>query len=95
MSAEDCLDLLSRPNWQVEAACRRPHNPQPDAWYPEEPDPDDEEEVELYWIKVEQAKLVCSNCPVREECEDDGKYEEYGIWGGLTRDERIEKYGTR
>lgn len=35
------------------------------------------------------AILVCKRCPVRAECLEDGLWEEHGVWGGLTRDERL------
>ncbi len=41
-------------------------------------------------IQIAEAKAVCARCPVREACLrfalDTGQ--EYGIWGGLTEDER-------
>ncbi|MER5213665.1 WhiB family transcriptional regulator [Streptomyces sp. NPDC002838] len=43
---------------------------------------------------IAQAKQVCAGCPVREECLDEGLRAEdgsrYGIYGGLTPDERAE-----
>ncbi|MFF0481090.1 WhiB family transcriptional regulator [Streptomyces sp. NPDC004435] len=33
---------------------------------------------------VQAAKDACSFCPVREECAEMGRNEEFGIWGGLT-----------
>ena len=40
--------------------------------------------------KIQQAKAVCRTCPVQEECLAFAMafYQEYGIWGGLTEDER-------
>ena len=37
-----------------------------------------------------RAKLVCAGCPVRMECLDHAVAvdERYGVWGGLTQDER-------
>ena len=37
-----------------------------------------------------RAKMVCASCPVRVECLDHAIAfdERYGIWGGLTQDER-------
>jgi WhiB family redox-sensing transcriptional regulator len=44
--------------------------------------------------KVQQAKRICAGCPVRAECLDEGLRAEdssrYGIYGGLTPDERTE-----
>lgn len=38
----------------------------------------------------EQAKLICLGCPVAAECLDEAMItrEEYGIWGGMTPEER-------
>lgn len=38
------------------------------------------------------AKAVCAGCPVRRECLDHAlqTQEPYGVWGGLTEDERQE-----
>jgi WhiB family redox-sensing transcriptional regulator len=40
------------------------------------------------------AKEVCMNCPVRRECAEHALrvHEPYGVWGGLTEDEREEHY---
>lgn len=41
-------------------------------------------------FKVLRAKEICSSCPVRVEClrHSVEHQEEYGIWGGLTAQER-------
>ena len=38
-----------------------------------------------------RAKAVCESCPVRAECLDHAvsSGERYGVWGGLTSDERL------
>jgi WhiB family transcriptional regulator, redox-sensing transcriptional regulator len=38
-----------------------------------------------------RAKAVCEGCPVRAECLDHAvnSGERYGVWGGLTSDERL------
>ena len=43
-----------------------------------------------------EAKQVCANCPVRGECLDYAieADEEFGIWGGLNRAERLHVRGT-
>lgn len=38
--------------------------------------------------EASQAKRICMDCPVRWQCLEDGILEEYGIWGGLIRNER-------
>lgn len=37
------------------------------------------------------AKAICASCPVIEQCRDHAltAQEPYGIWGGLTEDERL------
>lgn len=46
-----------------------------------------------------RAKALCSQCPVLEQCRDFAlKWEEregerFGVWAGLTKDERNVKYG--
>ena len=38
---------------------------------------------------IEEAKAICSNCGVKDECLDQAlKKHEFGIWGGTTEDER-------
>lgn len=34
------------------------------------------------------AALVCAGCPVINSCAIAGKYERWGVWGGLTAKER-------
>ncbi|KSZ60056.1 WhiB family transcriptional regulator [Rhodococcus pyridinivorans KG-16] len=69
-------------DWQMGAACR-------DAdgslfFHP------DNERGDARESRMASAKKVCARCPVREKCLqyalDSG--ERYGIWGGLTEDER-------
>lgn len=46
-----------------------------------------------YWFytgdEAVTALLFCKRCPVKAECLEAGLWEEHGIWGGLTRDQRI------
>jgi WhiB family redox-sensing transcriptional regulator len=38
---------------------------------------------------VREAKKICATCVVRQQCLAHGmKHDEYGIWGGLTANER-------
>lgn len=64
-------------NWREQAACQHVI---PDLFYPQPTDT----------VIVRQAKQVCSTCPVKLECLEtalrDG--EQFGIWGGLTAEER-------
>ena len=65
-------------DWLQDAACRGKH---PDIWYPpmDSPTPSD-----YYTV----GKLVCANCAVWEECMNFGADETWGMWGGLTPQER-------
>lgn len=62
----------------------------PDWWHPELKD--GEEPSERPTLTTLRAKLICASCPVVEECLADSlisQTETYGVWGGLTRDERL------
>ncbi len=67
--------MASSQEWQDKAACR-------------------EVAVEMFFPPAEQesevAKAVCSNCTVRQPCLDFAiaEGERFGIWGGLTTQER-------
>ena len=42
--------------------------------------------------RVEQAKAICSQCPVIQECREYAlnNHEPYGVWGGLCEEERAD-----
>jgi len=62
-------------------ACR---NADPDLFFPNH----DEDSYE-YKMASRVAKSICESCPVKVECEEHAvRYEDYGIWGGLTPQER-------
>jgi AraC-like DNA-binding protein len=48
----------------------------PDVWFSETAE------------NIAQAKEACGFCPVRAECAELGKNEEFGIWGGMTPEDR-------
>lgn len=48
----------------------------PDMWFSEDAE------------KVREAKHACDSCPTREECAVLGEDEEFGIWGGMTPEDR-------
>ena len=66
----------------------------PDLWFAEgvmeaprgRPTPD---EIKVSIIRTADALRICSNCPVINECRKQGMSEEFGVWGGLTRGERL------
>lgn len=72
----------SRP-WHERAACR---GYDPDLFYPAMGNRPGLAASTVAQIRA--AKAVCAQCPVRQECADAGRYEPFGIWGGLTADER-------
>lgn len=69
--------------WQEQAAC---HNTDPEAFFPT---------VGRY-VTV-GARRVCGECPVSAECLEYAleHSEWYGIWGGMSVDERRELYRLR
>lgn len=71
---------LAPPPWVADAVCPL-YNP--DTWFPAKGRED------LHTRKI--AKKICRGCPVVGECLDHAilQDERHGIWGGLTRNERI------
>lgn len=68
--------------WQEDGICKQTD---PEAFFPEQGG------------SVEAPKAICEGCPVREAClqyalDND---EQFGIWGGLTRRERIQLLKSR
>jgi transcriptional regulator of acetoin/glycerol metabolism len=48
----------------------------PDLWFSEKAE------------DIAQAKEACGFCPVRAECAELGEDEEFGVWGGMTPEDR-------
>lgn len=70
------FDLLNTATWTEKAICVEAYA---DAFFPEKgSDPHS---------KL-TAKMTCLQCPVILECREAGMAEDYGIWGGLTEQER-------
>jgi len=67
------------PTWMVDAICKKKNG---DIWFP----PFETTTPELYYAI---AKRICNVCPVWEECRNFGIKETFGVWGGLTPQERI------
>jgi WhiB family transcriptional regulator, redox-sensing transcriptional regulator len=70
-------------SWELKAACRGPHT---DLFFP----PDHFEKKTEREFRERQAKSICAECPVQEECL---KYalrinEQHGVWGGKNEAER-------
>jgi WhiB family redox-sensing transcriptional regulator len=69
--------------WQRFAACKGPHA---DLFYP----PNTTERREEKANREADAKMICNDCPVKDECLDYAIAinETHGIWGGLNELER-------
>ena len=73
-------------DWQLEGSCRRVG---PDVFF----HPEGERGTKRR-IRAGAAKEVCFGCPVIEACRSHALAvrEPYGVWGGLTEDERESFY---
>ena len=71
-------------DWQQHAACRNADRAS-DFYPPMRIERKHERRAREY-----RAKLVCASCPVRQKCLEHAIAvdERYGVWGGLTQDER-------
>lgn len=72
--------------WRTRAAC---HGSNGEPFYP----PVGPERRSAKAERERQAKAVCAGCAVREQCLDQAlaSGEKYGIWGGLTDSERLDR----
>ena len=43
----------------------------------------------MYNLAIKTAREICFRCPVMDKCLKVGMFEEYGIWGGTTPQQRI------
>lgn len=75
----DVFDLLQRPDWMAQAACR---GIDPNLFFPTRP------QGEGTGGEMAAAKDVCQGCPVREVCLDYGMDERFGVFGGKSERER-------
>lgn len=81
MSASELLELVARPAWHADAACRE--HPEI-TWFPERGE------------HIVDARAVCAGCLVRVEClafaleHESSDPDTHGVWGGLSRGERSE-----
>lgn len=69
-------------NWKDDAACLGKVSRHSDPWFPEDDKQFKPDFAARYW---------CDQCPVRRECllEALRNDEPYGVWGGLTRRQRV------
>jgi WhiB family redox-sensing transcriptional regulator len=70
-------------SWQLDAACRG--MPSAQFFHPWNERGSDRES------RIEQAKRICAGCPVIDTCHRHAlqAQEMYGIWGGMSEDERM------
>ena len=66
--------------WLEDSLCKGKHV---DLWFPPSDLP-----KSLHSAFYDVAKLVCDQCPVRLDCKKLGAKEEFGMWGGLTPNDR-------
>lgn len=60
--------------WMKQASCA---NEERDLWFPQ------------VGGASRVARMICAGCPVKNECLDYAlKHEEFGIWGGMSAEER-------
>jgi hypothetical protein len=71
--------VIETPEWMSDALCRKMHG---DIFFP----PFDAQTPEINYLI---AKQVCNVCPVWDSCLSMGRKEIYGVWGGLTPQERV------
>ena len=59
--------------------------------------PPEEEQGEYFRLRVSLAKRICASCPVQRQCADYALAadERYGVWGGLTAEERARQVRRR
>jgi WhiB family redox-sensing transcriptional regulator len=66
--------------WDERALCAQTD---PDLWFPEKGGP------------VDKAKQICARCPVQLNCARAGKDERWGVWGGLSSEDRLKERRKR
>jgi WhiB family redox-sensing transcriptional regulator len=76
-------------DWQLQAACRDLDSAQ--FFHPEH------ERGMRKAKREEQAKAICHRCPVLQACREHAlsAHEPYGVWGGMTEEERRLELRTR
>ncbi|WP_374118694.1 WhiB family transcriptional regulator [Streptomyces sp. 8L] len=65
-------------DWRGQGACR---TADPDLFFPD---------GHTIPLRILEAKRICARCPIQVECRTSAlkRREPYGVWGGLTEDER-------
>lgn len=75
--------------WQFQGACR---TSSPEVFFHPEG-----ERGTARRRRDERAKQVCAGCPVLQQCREHAlaAREPYGVWGGMTEDERLAYYAAQ
>jgi hypothetical protein len=60
----------------------------PEVFFPEDFRARIGQDFEMAKLAEETAREICMRCPVMAKCLKVGMYEEYGIWGGATAEQR-------
>lgn len=87
-SAAGMWDMVGADNsnsWQSDGACSAP-DVDPDLHFPITEG--GSRHSELVQNQIDEAKRMCAGCPVLSQCRAYGFTQPYGIWGGLTEEER-------
>src|SRR5512144_1108655 len=76
-------------SWRAQAACQFGDH---ELFFSPE-----EEQGEYFRLRVSLAKRICGGCPVRRQCAEYALAvdERYGVWGGLTAEERARQLRRR
>ena len=78
VSAVIHMRLWATPSWMRRASCAGAADP--DWWFPERGE---------HRAAGQLAIMICQECPVRAQCLEYAlQGREYGIWGGLTEEQR-------
>ncbi|WP_395729837.1 WhiB family transcriptional regulator [Nakamurella sp.] len=83
------LPIIANWDWQTAGACRGMDS---DAFFHPP-----QERAKGRRKRIDAAKAVCKACPVVRQCLDHAleTREPYGVWGGLSEDERAERLGVQ
>ena len=83
------LPIVNNWDWQAAGSCRGMDS---DAFFHPP-----QERAKGRRRRISAAKAVCKACPVIQQCLDHAleTREPYGIWGGLSEDERAERLGLQ
>jgi len=75
-------------NWRLLAECRYMD---PELFFPASPPSGSRQQTTANAQAKAKAKEICARCPVSSECLAFAlrTRQEYGIWGGLTQEERV------